>query len=281
MGLLSWLFGKKKENIVENVSYVDTDNENRIRNLNKVHQQNIKHVEYIDKLKKFYKENGYENIPYIESEESAKYVLNNINGAFGAVLVPKEYMNNIDVNGVNYTFGEIVLLWWLSSRKNISNIPHYFARTYGIDASSSINKMINTGLLNKNKRPSPEGLKVIDDHKDIVDKHRAKKSWSGTGPVEYDYSPVLKGKAKETEMLRQVKKSFDKDIKFYKESKINLFEWMPAKNPCPICKKIANTDIGYGKGIYKTNQSSTIRKQLHFDCRCATVPYDPDLPPVH
>ncbi|MEK3544795.1 hypothetical protein [Lactobacillus crispatus] len=271
MGLFDWLIGKKETGT--NEISLSSNNKNRVKNANR--------KQFTSLLKKFYQSQNYENIPYIESEESAKFVWENSQGSISlAVLVPKEYMENIKINNENYTFGDIVLLWWLSSRKNTSNIPHYFARNYGINTEESINKMIDYGLLNQNKKPTEEGLCVIKKYNSIIKKHRSKKSWSGTGPVKYDYSPTLKGEAKKKEMLKHVLKQFDDEIQFYKESKIHHFQWMTAKDPCPVCKRLQEQNTGLGKGIYRTSDYRKIRKYIHYDCRCTTTPYDKNLPDI-
>lgn len=104
---------------------------------------------YINLLQSKYRKNNYVNIPYIESQESAKYVLDNWNSS---APVPREYMQNFSFKGSKFITGEVVLLWWLTSRKNINDIPLYFSREYGINSSNAIEKLEEHNLLSKDTR---------------------------------------------------------------------------------------------------------------------------------
>lgn len=85
MGLFDWLIGKKETGT--NEISLSSNNKNRVKNANR--------KQFTSLLKKFYQSQNYENIPYIESEESAKFVWENSQGSISlAVLVPKEYMEN-------------------------------------------------------------------------------------------------------------------------------------------------------------------------------------------
>lgn len=242
----------------------------------------------ISKLKDLYRSYNYENIPEIENEKSAKWVLANLDGMFGAVLVPKEYMSNISKAGHNYVTGEIVLLWWLTSRKNKSNKPLYFYRTYGIDADKSIKKLINTGLLTKDMKLTTVGKKVLDNSKMIIKHHRASKSWSGIGPVKYTYPKKVKTKlpVKYADLPKKQQypwSAFDINLQDAKSEHCRYIQWLTSTHPCKQCKKIGSTDTGKGPGIYLIKDAPLLRNQIHPGCTCRIFPYklsERNLPPV-
>lgn len=143
---------------------------------------NTKKDSYIKQLQDKYIENEYDNIPYVASEESAKFVLDNWNGA---VPVPREYMKIQFYKNKPLLTGDIVLLWWLTSRKSTRNIPLYFSREYGINANASIDKLINYNLLSKDKKLTSDGQKVLNIKQEVIVNHKSSKSWFGVGPVKY------------------------------------------------------------------------------------------------
>lgn len=231
-------------------------------------------LQYTKKLQDLYRSYGYENIPEVESEHSAKWVLSNLNGMFGAVLVPKEYMNNIKKAGHNYTTGEIVLLWWLTSRKKIANKPLYFYRTYGIAPEKSIKKLISTGLLTKESQLTATGKRVLNNSKTIIKHHKASKAWTGTGPVKYTYPKKEKTKIPEkygklTKLEQTPWKLFDLDIK---DAKSDL-QWNTSTTPCPKCRKMGATDNGKGPGVYPIKSVAFLRDQIHKGCTCRVFGY--------
>ena len=244
--------------------------------------------DYIKQLQKLYKSYGYVNIPEVENETSAKWVLEHTNRMFGAVLVPKEYMENITKNGHEYVTGDIVLLWWLTSRKNISNKPLYFYRTYGINPEKSINKLINTGLLTKDMDLTAAGRRVVNNSKMIIKHHRALKSWSGVGPVKYTYKKTVKTKIPEKYSNLPKKQqypwsSFDIGLKDAKSEHCKYIQWKTVMNPCKECMKIGAQDNGKGSGIYSIKDAPKLRDTIHPGCTCRIFPYklsDKFLPPI-
>lgn len=239
----------------------------------------IDHGGYIKKLQALYRSYGYDNIPEVENEESAKWVLDNMNGPFGAVLVPKEYMANIKKAGHDYTTGEIVLLWWLTSRKSISNKPLYFYREYGIDAEKSTKKLINNGLLTEDIKLTAAGKKVLDNSKTIIKHHRAVKSWSGTGPVKYSYpakqeeTKVPEKYGKLTKLEKTPWKLFDMDLADAKSDHLRYVRWNTSTTPCPQCRKMGATDNGKGPGVYPIKSADYLREQIHKGCTCRIFGY--------
>lgn len=243
---------------------------------------------YISELKKLYKSYEYENIPEIENEQSAKWVLDNVNGIFGAVLVPKEYMKTITKNKQSYVTGDIVLLWWLTSRKNISEKPLYFYRTYGIDSEKSIKKLISNGLLTKDMKLTGAGRRVINNSKMIIKHHKAIKSWSGIGPVEYTYKKAVKISVPEKySMLPQNQRypwsEFDINLKDAKSEHCRYVKWTTVMHPCNNCMKLGAADNGKGSGIYSIKDAPELRDKIHPGCTCRIFPYklsDKYLPPI-
>ena len=243
---------------------------------------------YTKKLQDLYSSYNYENIPEIENEASAKWVLNNINGMFGAILVPKEYMKNISKVGHSFTTGEIVLLWWLTSRKNISNKPLYFYRTYGIDPNKSTEKLIINGLLTKDMKLTPTGKRVLNNSKMIIKHHRAVKAWSGTGPVKYFYpkkteTKIPKKYAGISKKQQYPWSAFDISLQDAKSEHCKYIHWLTSTHPCKQCKKIGSADNGKGSGIYSIKDAPTLRDQIHPGCTCRIFPYkliERNLPPT-
>lgn len=97
---------------------------------------------YQKRLRRLYITKRYRIIPEIPSEEESKRILENYK-SFPFSLVPKEYMDPIKFKDLNLLRGEIVELWWITSRKNISNVPKYFLYEYGINYSETVDKLHN------------------------------------------------------------------------------------------------------------------------------------------
>ncbi|MDF7672193.1 hypothetical protein PT281_02680 [Lactobacillus sp. ESL0701] len=235
----------------------------------------------IKQLQEKYKENGYQTIPYIPNDQFAHYCLEQWEDSIRmAAPVPKENMEAVKFEDHSLLIGEVVMLWWMNRMKKKDYIPQYFLWQYGINFSTSLKKLESYGLATSEKSITNAGLNFLNKYPKIIKHHRAGKSWTGIGPVKYDYSKLLKGEEKKEAMLQNVQKAFDNEMKFYSESKIIYFQWMPSKNPCQLCKKLATTDNGWGKGVYRVADKIKVRKLLHYDCLCTTVPYDDTLPNI-
>ncbi|RMC46586.1 minor capsid protein [Lactobacillus sp. ESL0230] len=216
---------------------------------------------YITKLEDKYRENNYNNIPYIKDEESAEYVLNNWNTS---APVPRAYMKNQIFKGKKLVTGEIVLLWWLTSRKNTNSIPLYFYREYGINANESIKKLQRYGLLSTEKRLTLDGKQLLKNKQKIIHNHKTDKTWAGIGPIKYHYNKVKEAEELENATYQEY---LDSGIKQY-----SFLATLDTKT-CSIC---GNLD---GK-IFDIKETKTgINYPLiHPGCRCTTMPYIEGLP---
>lgn len=218
-------------------------------------------VSYIDELKDKYRKNNYNNIPYIKDEKSAEYVLNNWNTS---APVPRAYMKNQTFKGNKLVTGEIVLLWWLTSRKNTNDIPLYFYREYGINANESIKKLKNYRLLSTEKRLTSDGKRLLKIKQKLIYNHKSDKTWSGIGPVKYHY-----GKVKEAEEQENL------NYNEYLDEKIKQYFFLATLDTktCPIC---GNLD---GKIFDIKDKKTGINYPLiHPGCRCTTTPYFNNMP---
>ena len=144
------------------------------------------HGTYLDRLATLYENRGYEVLPELPDEEGARYVIENAS-SFPAVLVPKVYMKAQVDDHTPLMFGEVVLLWWLTSRKNIFPYPLYYQRKYGLNAEVSRRRLIERGYLSEDNSLTDAGRTIIDSHQDIVRKHKSVMLVGRDGPIEYIY----------------------------------------------------------------------------------------------
>lgn len=218
-------------------------------------------------LEQKYKQNDYENIPYIVDEARAKFVLDNFNLA---VPVPKEYMKNITSDPINLIRGDIIALWWLNNpRTKKDRTPKYFSQNYGINLSKEIDRMLEAGLIDRNHKLTNMGLKILSDHKQIIQEHKGNSSWSGVGPVHHDISNTLKGDAKKKAMLKERLYWFDNQLESGVKNGYRFYSWIAANNSCQKCTELATKDSGWGPGVYTYTQLKKLRKYIHYDCRCS------------
>lgn len=232
--------------------------------------------QYVKNLEQIYKELGYENIPF-SSKENAKWILQNMNTGF-RVLAYKEYMKTMKIERHNVLRGHIILLWWLENpRTKKDTFPKYFERDYGIDAKAELKTLKKYRWINRDYLLTKKGKKILLEYDYIIKQHRAIKHINFDGTIEYNYSNILKGKEKEAERLKWNLRAFDEDIK-HAEEKDMLLEWLTAEDDkvCSKCREFAERDNGYGKGIYNVRQAKKIRNEIHWDCRCAWIPYIQD-----
>lgn len=226
----------------------------------KEHNQS-KEENYINLLQNKYRKNSYANIPYIESQESAKYVLDNWDSS---TPVPREYMQNIKFEGKKIITGEVILLWWLTSRKNINNIPLYFSREYGINYSVAIKKLEKYNLLSKDKKLTSDGKRLLNLKQNIIANHKSSKSWLGIGPVKYFHGT--------DDEVSEIEESSYKD---YLNEGIDQYTFM-ATLDTKTCSRCGNLD-GNIFGI-KDKKTGTNYPLIHPGCRCTTTPYFNGMP---
>lgn len=232
----------------------------QLQSPNKENNQSEKE-NYINLLQSKYRKNNYVNIPYIESQESAKFVLDNWNSS---APVPREYMQNFSFEGNKFITGEVVLLWWLTSRKNINDIPLYFSREYGINFSDAIEKLEEYNLLSKDKKLTSDGKRLLNLNQDIIDNHKSSKSWFRIGPVKYFH-----GTGNEAS---EIEESSYKD---YLTDGIDQYTFM-ATLDTKTCSTCGNLD----RKIFDIKEKKTgINYPLiHPGCRCITTPYFNGMP---
>ena len=227
---------------------------------------------FVRKVKKIYKKEGYENIPYV-SQKNAKWIIKHLNdGCF--MMAIKEYMKTMKVKGKIILRGHIVLLWWLNNPRTKKNkFPLYFEREYGIDAEKALYKLKRYSWVDKENKLTVKGKEILSEYDYIINQHRAIKSILSDGTVEYNYTPILKGEAKKEERLRCTIKALKYHIDYARKSKL-LLQWRPAHDDkiCPKCRELAERDNGYGKGIYTPEQAEKILNEIHWDCRCTFLP---------
>lgn len=191
----------------------------------------------ITKLKQFYMNNHYETIPYVSTEANAKFILSN-KDTF-AVLVPKEYMV-AEFNGL--LRGDIILLWWLQNpRTRKTNIPKYFEQMYGINANDEFMVLSNNKLIDENNQITELGENFLQKFGKIIDQHRAKKAWHGTGPVEYMYSNIIKDpQKKQAERLKESKQQIRKSLKNLKDNGFTYYIIISSTDDPEIAKNLNN-----------------------------------------
>ena len=122
------------------------------------------------------------------------------------------------------------------------------------------------------------GKKVLDTSKMIIKRHRASKSWSGTGPVKYTYPKKVKTKmpvkyADLPEKEQYPWSAFDISLQDAKSEHCKYIQWLTSTHPCNQCKKIGSSDTGNGHGIYLIKEASALRNQIHPGCTCRIFPY--------
>lgn len=220
----------------------------------------------ITKLKKFYMNAHYETVPYVSSETNAEFILSN-KDTF-AVLVPKEYMV-ADFNGL--LRGDVVLLWWLQNpRTRKTNIPKYFEQTYGINANDELMVLFNSKLIDENNHITEVGEKFLQKFSKVIDQHRAKKAWHGTGPVEYMYSSIIKDpKKKQAERLKESKRQIRKSLKNLKDNEITHYTIISSPDDPEIAKnlnnipfKISEAKMGVNCPPFAWNDTSAIAAKI-------------------
>ncbi|WP_057826066.1 hypothetical protein [Lentilactobacillus sunkii] len=146
-----------------------------------------------EKLKRLYKNKGFKTIPQLPSEQEAERIVVTYRN-FPASLVPKEYMDPIELDGNSLLRGDIVALWWTTSRKNISNPPQYFLYEYGVDYYGSLSKLKSLGLLTSDDKLTESGETVVQKSKKIIWQHKAAKTIKSDGTVKYSSSRGVSGK---------------------------------------------------------------------------------------
>lgn len=125
-----------------------------------------------EKLLALYKQKKYQTIPVLPDERSCEKILKNYHN-FPSMLVPKEYMQPILGTLLR---GDIVLLWWLSLKKNQTNIPQYFLYKYGIDVDRELKKLKQykyIELVNNKYILTDSGKQILSNHEKIIQEHRA------------------------------------------------------------------------------------------------------------
>lgn len=138
-------------------------------------------------LKNIYIKNNYNKIPALPKEESEiNKILTNYKSM--PMLVPKEYMTYID--DVKLVFGHIVMLWWIDNHYK-KEIPQYFIYQYGLDFETELKHLKKLNLIDNKNALTKRGLIILDDNKDIIRKHKAKKSIHLNGHIEYHFSDKL------------------------------------------------------------------------------------------
>lgn len=174
------------------------------------------------KLRRLYTLKKYQTIPEIPSEEESKRILENYKN-FPSSLVPKEYMNTIQFKNLQILRGEIIELWWITSRKNISNVPKYFLYEYGINYSKTVKKLHNLDLLTPDNKLTQLGHTLIKNSAQIIWEHKAAKSISKDGKVEYSYDKDVNGNFFEVKRIRYPRKKTEEKMDnyfYYSQSRI-------------------------------------------------------------
>lgn len=189
---------------------------------------------YQKRLKRLYIAKNYRTIPEIPSEEEAKRILENYK-CFPFSLVPKEYMDSIKFNDLSLLRGEIVELWWITSRKNISNVPKYFLYEYGINYSETIDKLYNLDLLTSDNKLTQLGCSLIKNSAKIIWEHKAAKSIDEDGKIKYFSDKDVNGNFFEVKKVRYPRKKTEEklDDYFYHSNARIQYLWNTKKyNQC-------------------------------------------------
>lgn len=135
------------------------------------------------KLLKYYQSQNMDLIPHIPSEEESARILSQLS-SFSFSTVPKH--NMMYIPNYNLTPGHIVLLWWLNNpRTNKNTFPLYFLFEYGLDFHNSTSYLRKEKLLNNDLSLTAEAIKILDNQKEIIRKHKATKSMLPNGEIEY------------------------------------------------------------------------------------------------
>lgn len=169
---------------------------------------------YQKRLRRLYITKRYRIIPEIPSEEESKRILENYK-SFPFSLVPKEYMDPIKFKDLNLLRGEIVELWWITSRKNISNVPKYFLYEYGINYSETVDKLHNLDLLTSDNQLTQLGRSLIKNSAQIIREHKAAKSINEDGKIEYSSDKDVHGNFFEVKRVRYPRKKTEEKLDDY------------------------------------------------------------------
>lgn len=124
-----------------------------------------------EQLTNVYVEKGYATIPAPLPDNEAQRILESYT-SFPSSLVVKSYMTPFE-NGL--IRGEVLLLWWLNSRKKITHKPLYFLYRYGINIDAAEAHLINAGMMNADETWTDKGKSLVssDRVQQIIREHRA------------------------------------------------------------------------------------------------------------
>lgn len=197
------------------------------------------------RLERLYKNKGYKAIPKVPSEKEAERILTTYRN-FPASIVPKEYMDPINFNGQSLLRGEILVLWWTTSRKNISNPPQYFLYQYGVNYYESISKLYSLNLITSDNKLTELGKGLIDKSAKIIWQHKAEKAIEADGTVKYSSSHGVSGKLLVVPKAKYPKSSRKDylDNYFYKSNQRIQYLWNAKQYE--LCKKEAMEQISQG-----------------------------------
>lgn len=122
-------------------------------------------------MKEFYKRWGYQVLPELPEEIECNKILEN-HQSLPSMIVRKEYMNFIE-NGL--IRGDIILLWWINTKKKQNKKPQYFLYKYGLNVNKEIEKLQKNYyivfskdryiLTNKGKNMLTKYNKIVQEHR--------------------------------------------------------------------------------------------------------------------
>ena len=176
---------------------------------------------YQKELKNYYISNNYKIVPIIPPENEAERILKS-HEVFPASIVPKTYMEYLTKDKL--IRGHFILLWWYNNKRtNKNNFPKYFLYNYGIDCEEESKYLIKNNYMSNSKELSEKGKNLLNQNIEIINQHKAKKSFNKDGSVEYFYSSLLKGKEKEQALYKEAKKQIRKSLENLTENNFDQY----------------------------------------------------------